>query len=58
MDTSKPWYESKVIWLAVLQMIAGIVVVLITKYPAVGWITVAKSIIDIMIRFATDLPIA
>jgi hypothetical protein len=60
MDTTlnvKPWYTSKTILLAIAQAIIGIVVVLETSYPGVGGLVMAKSAMDILLRFITDAPI-
>ena len=53
----KPWYTSKVIWLAILQAIAGLVVVFETQYGAIGAVVVVKSFVDVALRLITVLPI-
>lgn len=58
MNDSKKWYESKTLWLAIAQGVAGVFVVLATQYPAVGWIAIGKSVVDFFIRYNTSSPIA
>lgn len=50
----KKWYQSKTIWIAILQAIAGIFVAFSLEYPTAGWLLTAKSIVDILIRISTD----
>lgn len=50
----KKWYQSKVIWLAILQGIVGVVVAFTTQYPGVGSILIGKSILDMILRVVTD----
>ena len=57
MDTKK-WYKSKTIWLAILTGISGVVIALSTQYPAAGALVVLKSLIDIALRYATELPLS
>lgn len=49
----KKWYESKTLWIAVMQGVIGVVVVLETQYPSIGAVAVAKSILDIALRTIT-----
>lgn len=49
----KQWYESKAIKLAIAQGILGVIVAFGTEIPDVGWLMVAKTIVDIYIRFIT-----
>ncbi len=55
---TKPWYESKTIWIALIQAVIAVVIVVSTQYPAIGGLLVLKSILDILNRFVTGLPIA
>lgn len=50
----KSIFESKTFWLAVIQALAGIVVVFSTAYPEVGGFLMAKSVIDIILRIVTE----
>lgn len=45
--------KSKTVWIAVLQGIAGVVVVLQTQYPELGYVAIGKSLVDIGLRFLT-----
>lgn len=60
MSTSqiKVWYQSKVVWLAIIQGVIGIFMVLETQLGSVGWILVGKSVLDVILRTVTNLPIA
>ena len=49
----KSLLESKVFWVAVIQAVAGVVVVALTQLDAVGYIAVFKSIVDILLRLIT-----
>ena len=53
----KSLFQSRTFWLAVLQAVAGIVVVFSTAYPTVGGLLVAKSIVDIILRVVTTQPV-
>lgn len=50
----KKWYKSKVIWLAIIQGIAGVIVAFTTQYPDVGGLLIGKSLIDMILRIVTD----
>lgn len=49
----KALIHSKVFWLAVLQALVGVVVVFATAYPDVGFLVLAKSGLDILLRIYT-----
>lgn len=53
----KKWYESKTILLAIAQGIIGVLVVLESNYPSVGWVAIAKSVVDFYVRYNTSQPI-
>lgn len=58
---SKNWYQSKTIWLAVLQGVIGVIVAVTTEYPelaTVGWLVLVKSGLDVAIRLMTDKPLS
>lgn len=50
----KALVHSKVFWLAVLQALVGVVVVFSTAYPDVGFLVLAKSALDIILRIYTN----
>lgn len=57
MDT-KTLIQSKTFWLAVVQAIAGAAIVFSTAYPQAGWLVIAKSVVDIVLRvLSTPTPI-
>jgi len=50
---AKKIWESKTVWLAVLQAVASILAVIFSENPtlmAVGWLGTLKSVVDIMVR--------
>lgn len=57
MLQAKALVHSKVFWLAVLQALIGVVVVFSTAYPDVGFLVVAKSALDIILRLYTVAPV-
>ncbi|MCR4307102.1 MAG: hypothetical protein NUV80_00920 [Candidatus Berkelbacteria bacterium] len=50
----KSIFTSKTFLLALLQAVAGVVVVFATAYPQVGELMVAKSVIDVVLRAFTS----
>lgn len=54
---NKPWYYSRTLWLAIVQGIAGIVMVVATQYPTMGDILILKSIVDMILRVLTTQPV-
>jgi hypothetical protein len=56
----KKWFESKTIWMAVIQGAVGVFAAVVTANPAlatVGWVLLAKSVLDILLRMVTDKPV-
>lgn len=53
----KSIFQSKTFWVAVIQAVGGIVVVFSSAYPAVGGLIIAKSVIDIILRAVTSVPV-
>lgn len=49
----KDFYKSKTLWIAALQFTFGGFVLLQSEYPEVGAFLLAKSILDVLIRFLT-----
>lgn len=49
----KSLVTSKTFILAVLQAATGVIVVFATAYPGAGWLLVAKSLVDIVLRLYT-----
>ncbi len=54
---SKSLFASRTFWLAVAQAVVGVFVVFGTAYPMVGWLVVAKSVADMVLRYITTTPI-
>lgn len=52
--TTKKWYQSRTIVLAILTGISGIVLAFEAEFPEVGLILVFKSIIDVALRLVTS----
>lgn len=57
METKTLW-KSRTFWLAVLQALAGAVVIFATKYPDVGALVIVKSVLDIAVRYITSEPVS
>jgi hypothetical protein len=53
MTNMKSLFASKTFWVAVIQAVAGAIAIFATAYPAVGWIAIAKSLVDVYIRMQT-----
>jgi len=56
----KKWYNSRTIWLAVAQGVAGVLLVVYAENPALGLTGIGagiKSILDIYLRYVTVKPI-
>jgi len=54
----KSIFLSKTFWVAVLQAAVGILVVVGTSAPDIGWIMVAKSILDVILRVISTGPVS
>jgi hypothetical protein len=50
---TKSFVYSKTFWIAILQVVVGVVVVLEGQYPNVGELLMVKSILDIILRGLT-----
>lgn len=57
MEKTKALVTSKVFILACIQALLAVIVVFETQYPGVGWLLGAKSILDIVLRIYTTVPI-
>ena len=53
----KSWLKSKTVWLAVVQALIAGVVVFQSAYPDAGYLLLAKSALDIFLRYITTQPI-
>ena len=54
MNYGKALLSSKTFWVAVIQAVAGIVVVALTELDLVGYIATFKSVIDIVLLLDRD----
>ena len=55
---SKSLLQSKTFWLATGQAVAGVITVFATTYDQIGWLAVAKSVVDVYLRTVTSSPIS
>lgn len=56
----KPWYQSKTIWLAVIQGALGVLAAVTATNPdvaTIGSFAVVKSVLDIVLRLITETPV-
>lgn len=53
----KSIFESKNFWVAVIQGLAGVLLVILEHYPNIGYLMIAKSVIDVILRFLTNRPV-
>lgn len=49
--------QSKTVWLAVLQAVLGVAIVIATETGEAGVALILKSIVDIALRYATVEPL-
>jgi hypothetical protein len=57
MENKKSIFESKTFWIAVIQASLGALVVFDTNFPGIGWLAIAKSVLDIGLRYVTAAPV-
>lgn len=50
----KQWYTSKTLWYAILSGLAGVLTVLMTSYPDLGWLAIANAAIVAILRALTN----
>ncbi len=53
----KNLFYSRTFWLAVVQGVMGILVVVETQYGSIGWLAIVKSAVDIFLRMDTSAPV-
>ena len=58
MPQVKALVQSKTFWLAIIQAVIAVVVVFSTAYPSAGFLLLAKSGLDIILRIYTSVPVA
>lgn len=50
---AKKIWQSKTVWIAILQAIAGVMAVVFAENPGlvtIGWVGVVKSVVDVAVR--------
>lgn len=50
----KSIWESKTIYVALAQGLLGVLTVISTEHPGLGWALVSKSFLDVLLRVLTD----
>ena len=50
----KSIFKSKTFWLAVIQAVASVAVVLLTEMDLVGYVGIVKSVVDVLNRTMTS----
>ena len=53
----KSLFESKTFYVALFQGFAGLLMVIISQFPQLGWAMIVKTIIDVILRLLTDKPV-
>lgn len=59
--TTKPWYYSSTLWIAVAQALVGVIVAFTSANPAldsVAGIAILKSVLDVFLRLNTTTAIS
>lgn len=54
----KKWYESKTLWVAFLSGVIGVLAVLTSEHPEIGYLVIANSVITAILRALTTQPVA
>jgi len=54
---AKSILASKVFWIATIQAVIGAIAIFQTAYPEVGGLMIAKSFLDVILRFYTSTPV-
>jgi cellulase/cellobiase CelA1 len=49
----KSIFKSRTFWLAAIQAVLGVVIVVFTELDMVGYVAAAKSIMDVLLRLDT-----
>lgn len=53
----KQWYQSRTLWYAILSGLAGVLAVLMTSYPEIGWLAITNAAIVAVLRAITTNPV-
>jgi hypothetical protein len=57
MKKVKSILSSRTFWLAVLQGLAGVLTVVATQHPELGFVLMLKSLVDVYLRSTTTTPV-
>jgi hypothetical protein len=57
MTKQKQWFKSRTVWLGIFTISAGIVAVLESNFPTIGWVATASGIVQVFLRFVSTTPI-
>lgn len=53
----KSIFHSRTFWIAVIQAIASVAIVVLTELDLIGWVGFVKSFVDILLRVDTSTPV-
>lgn len=53
----KTIFQSKTVWVAIIQAIISVLIVIFTEADLVGYVGIVKSVGDIVLRMITKTPI-
>lgn len=53
----KTLLESKTFWVAMIQAVASVAIVIMTELDMVGYVGIVKSLLDVSLRLITTEPI-
>ena len=53
----KNLFRSRTFWLAVIQGVLGVLIVVMVELPGIGGLVVAKSVLDVALRLITGEPV-
>jgi hypothetical protein len=51
-------FKSRTIWIAIIQSLLSVAVVVLTEYDLVGYAGLLKSVVDIILRAITTTPLS
>ncbi len=57
MANIKKWYKSRTVWVGILTAAVGLATTFATEYPEIGVIVTAKGVLEIALRFITEIKI-
>jgi len=59
---TKDWFKSKTVWIALIQLVIAVLGLILTELQQpeitiLGLVAVAKSIVDLAVRYKTNTPL-